>query len=380
MKRKKIAIFGSTGSIGTNALEVIRKSLDCLEVFGLAINSNIEKLEQQVQEFSPKIVVIYESAQAEVFSKKYPEITVLSGAEGLNTLAQEESVDFALMAMSGNKGIEPLVHAIKSNKQIGLANKEVLVAAGQYITTLAKEHGVNLIPIDSEHSAIFQCLQGESKSSIKRLILTASGGPFRNFTSTQLKSITPAQALKHPTWQMGKKITIDSSTLMNKGLEIIEAHWLFDIPIEMIDVIVHPESIVHSMVEFVDGSIKAQLSQTSMQMPIHYALFYPHRETLDIPAFDFTKHHSFSFEKPKMEEFICLQLAIDAIKAGKSMPCFMNAANDVLVERFLNNEISWQDIGIKLQRLMSLHQLRDVVDLEDILSVDKQGKELAKTV
>lgn len=380
MKQKRIAIFGSTGSVGTSALEVVRKNSGKLLVYGLAVHSNIQKLADQVQEFTPQVVAIFDEEKAQEFQRLFPHIKVLSGLLGLEELAQLDDVDYALMAMSGNQGLTPLVKAIESRKQIGLANKEVLISAGEYIMRLAHQNEVQILPVDSEHSALFQCLIGEKTEAVQKLILTASGGPFREYSSEQLRAITPSEALKHPTWSMGPKITVDSSTLMNKGLELIEAHWLFGIPIDKIDVVIHPQSIIHSMVEFIDGSIKAQMSRTSMEMPIHFALFYPERATSNEKPFDFTQYPSLTFSKPDTIRFLCLKLAIQAIRVGKSLPCYMNAANEVLVQRFLNHEIAWHEIGEKLESLMSLHKAKNVVTLNDILSIDKQARYQAQTV
>lgn len=377
--RKRIALFGSTGSIGTQTLEVVRSFPNQLQVIGLAAQGNdLQLLEQQILEFSPKIVVVYDTEKAEILSKKIGR-KVLSGLAGLIFLAREKAVDFVLMAMSTTIGIEPTVEAILQKKTIGLANKEILIAAGEWICPLAKENNVSILPIDSEHSALFQCLQGETAQEIRRLVLTASGGPFWTFSKEQMQKISKDQALKHPNWSMGQKITVDSSTLMNKGLEVIEAHYLFDVPIEKIDIVIHPESIIHSMIEFVDGSIKAQLSNPSMILPIQYALFYPKRIENPQIRFDFTRSQVLRFEKPPIENFPCLELAFEALKTKKSFPCYLNAANETLVGRFLNQEISWIEIGAKLKSLMQRHVPEELLDLRDVFDIECRAKQEAES-
>ena len=376
---KNIAVFGSTGSIGTQTLDVVRRNPDHFKITALAAKSNIDLLEKQIIEFQPKFVCVYYEKAAQALRKRVS-IPVVFGHEGLKEMASREDVDFVLLAMTGTVGLFPAIEAIRNKKQIGLANKEILVSAGDLIMKLAKENNVSLLPIDSEHNAFYQCLNREDKSAIKRMILTASGGPFRNFSLQKLEEIKPEDALRHPTWSMGNKVTIDSSTLMNKGLEVIEAHHLFDIPPHQIDVVVHPQSIIHSMVEFIDGSTMAQLAEHDMRVPIQYALSYPKRFHADFPRFDPLIHSNLQFFPPDRDTFICLELAYESIKIGKSMSCYMNAANEVLVNRFLNYEISWPSIGQKLEKLMSSHNPDDMLTLDSILSVEHQARKEAVTL
>ncbi len=374
---KKICVLGSTGSIGSSTLKVIRDSPHLYKVFSLAAHSNIDELEKQAIEFKPKIIAVFDEKKAKELKKKLAGVKIVSSIEGLIEVATHLDVDFVMSAISGSVGLIPTIEAIKTNKVVGLANKEVLVAAGDLVNQLIKRHKATVIPIDSEHSAIFQCLKNENNKAIKRLIITSSGGPFLNYSKEQLKEIVLKDALKHPNFKMGKKITIDSSTMMNKGLEIIEAYHLFNIPQDQINVIVHPEQIIHSMVEFIDGSILAQISEPSMEIPISYALSYPIRESSNINNFDFVKNSKLTFFEPDMEKFLCLSLAILALKIKKSMPCFMNKANEILVARFLENKISWLDIPKKLEKLMSSHTTKNLVDLASILDVEKEATQKA---
>ena len=374
---KKISILGSTGSIGKNTLEVA-KHLG-YEVVALSAHSTIDLLEKQVLEWRPKCVAVFDKKKAFELKKRIPEVVVVSGIEGLIEVATLPQVDFVVSAIVGAAGILPTLKAIEAGKTIGLANKEVLIAAGELIMSAAKKQGVNILPIDSEHSAIFQCLQGECSSGINRIILTASGGPFRGRTAEQLEGITPSSALKHPTWKMGKKITIDSSTLMNKGLEVIEAKFLFDVPLEKIDVVVHPQSIVHSFVEFIDGSLLSQLGEHDMKIPIQYALTYPKRKKGIVPCFDFNKYSKLEFFSPEWGKFPCLGLAYEAAKTGGTLPCFMNAANEVLVERFLEGKISWTQIGKKLETLMGAHRSEPQESLDTLFEVDREARKMATT-
>ena len=378
--KKNISILGSTGSIGKNTLNVIRKFRDDFVIKAISAHSNIDLLEKQAREFHPELIAVFDEKKAVELKKRVPDIKVVSGMEGLIESVTLDSVDFVMTAISGSIGLLPIVSAIKARKSIGLANKEVLVCAGEYISTLVKKMKVPLLPVDSEHCAIFQCIGDEDKRSIKRLILTASGGPFRNYSKQQLDNITLEEALKHPTYSMGAKITIDSSTLMNKGLEVIEAHFLFGIPFSEIQAVIHPQSIVHSMVEFVDGSILAQMGLPNMEVPIQYALSYPERKNSCGEPFDFIKNSKLEFFAPDMEKFPCLMLAYEALKTGKSMLCYMNGANEVLVERFLKKEISWKDIPIMLEKLMSSHKIQNVLDLDAILEIDKEAKSNAQKI
>lgn len=376
---KKIAILGSTGSIGESSLKVVRHLKDHFQVVALAAKSNIDALEAQAREFHPELIGVYEEKAALELMRRVPHIPVLSGMEGLKAVASYSNADFVISAMSGTAGLIPTIAAIEAGKDVGLANKEALVSGGAFVMSLVKKHGIHLIPIDSEHSAIFQCLNGENRTAVHRLILTSSGGPFRTFSSEQLFNVTIDQALHHPTWKMGAKVTIDSSTLMNKGLEVIEAHWLFDMPLEKINVVIHPQSIIHSMVEFEDNAIMAQMGEPKMIVPIQYAMTYPKRLPGLLQPFDFIKNGTLQFFIPDTDKFRCLRLAYDAAKVGGTLPGYMNAANEVLVHRFLNQNISWQDIANKLEDLMSRHQTASVSSVDDILHADSLArKEAAK--
>lgn len=373
---KQIAILGSTGSIGCNALKVVRH-LPNFRVVALAARENIDLLEQQAKEFQPLIVAVFNPEKAKELKRRLPNQMIIPGMEGLKAVAACEQADMVISAIAGTLGLQPTVHAIKAKKNVGLANKEALVSGGSLVMRLAKENNIRLMPIDSEHSAIFQCLDGEKKSAINRIIITASGGPFRTFTKEQLEQITIDQALNHPNWKMGPKITIDCSTLMNKGLEVIEARWLFDLAPEKIEVIVHPQSIIHSMVEYQDRSILAQMGVPSMIVPIQYALTYPERAPGLLEPFDFVKNSKLEFYPPDFEKFPCLALAYEAMRQGGSLPCYMNAANEVLVEQFLAGKIGWREIAIHLERLMNRHKIRPADTLEEILDVDVQAREEA---
>lgn len=374
---KKIAILGSTGSIGRSTLEVIRHLPEEFEVVALAAKSNIELLYQQALEFQPKWIGVFDSHRAALLRKRLPGTEIVSGVKGLEEIAALQDVDFVVLAMTGNLGIFPAISAIRHKKQIGIANKEILVSAGEWITQLANKMGVELIPIDSEHSAIHQCLKGEDKASVRRLILTASGGIFRDKTEEELNRVTVEEALVHPNWTMGPKITVDCSTMMNKGLEMIEARWLFGIEPSRIEAVVHPQSRVHSFVEFIDGSLLAQLADPDMVLPIQYALSYPVRRVGLIPPYDFQQNQTLTFYPPDLKKFPCLQLAMDAMKAGQSYPCFLNAANEVLVERFLKKEILWKEIGNKLEKLISFHRPENMLTLDAVLGIDNLARDLA---
>ena len=377
---KKIALLGSTGSIGESTLKVARHLKEKIKVSALAAHSNIDLLEQQAKEFHPEMVAVFDEKKAAELKKRLPHLPVEAGIEGLKAVASYSGANFVVSAISGTAGLLPTIAALEAGKPVGLANKEALVAGGALVMALAKQKEVPIIPIDSEHSALFQCLNGESKKSVHRLILTASGGPFRNFSSEQLQEITPQQALKHPTWAMGPKVTIDCSTLMNKGLEVIEAHWLFDIPVEKISVVIHPQSIIHSMVEFVDNSLLAQMGETSMIVPIQYAITYPERLPGLLKPFDFTKYNTLQFLTPDTDKFRCLQLAFDAIKAGGSAACYMNAANEVLVHGFLEKKIPWTDISKKLEALIDSHALIPIKSIDDVIAVDTEARRQAASV
>jgi len=374
---KRIAILGSTGSIGESTLKIARHLKDKIEVRAIAAKSNIDKLEQQAREFSPELIAVFDEDKALELQKRLPNHRVVAGMEGLKAVAGLASVNMVVSAMTGTLGLEPTLAAIKAGKDIGLANKEALISGGGLVTALVKEKGVKLLPIDSEHSAIFQCLNGEDRSAIKRLIITASGGPFKNHTKEQLHNISVDQALNHPTWRMGPKITVDSSTLMNKGLEVIEAHWLFGVSLDKIDVVVHPQSIIHSLVEFVDCSMIAQMGEPNMMVPIQYALTYPDRLPGVFQNFDFIKNGTLQFFAPDFDRFRCLKLAYDAAKKGGTLPGYMNAANEVLVHRFLDKQISWSDISHKLENLMQRHSVQRVSSFEDVIANDKVARKEA---
>ena len=342
-KKKSLAILGSTGSIGSQALDVVRKQSGHFSVEVLSAQNNASLLIEQAVEFRPNAVVIgAEHLYQKVASALQPlDIKVYTGEEALVQVIAMESIDMVLIALVGYAGLRPTLAAIEAGKQIAIANKETFVVAGELVTTLAREKGVNLYPVDSEHSAIFQCLAGEFHNPVEKIFLTASGGPFRGKNKQYLQQVTKAEALKHPNWTMGCKITIDSATLMNKGLEVIEAKWLFGLGADQIDVVVHPQSIIHSMVQFGDGSIKAQMGLPDMRLPIQYALSYPHRLSSGFQRFCFTDHPELTFEPPDRENFRCLDLAYEAMKTGGNMPCILNAANEVAVNAFLRDSIKF---------------------------------------
>lgn len=378
--RKRIAVLGSTGSIGTSTLKVVRHLNKEMEIVALAAKSNIDLLEKQAREFHPKLLAVYDLNAAQALQKKLPDIPVLAGMEGLKSVAAFAQADFAMLAMTGSAGLLPAIAAIEAGKQIGLANKEVLVCAGELVHRLAREKKCKILPVDSEHNALFQCLRGEKKEQVRRLILTASGGPFLTKKLSQLSKITAKEALSHPNFRMGPKVTIDSSTLMNKGLEMIEARWLFDIEPGRIEAVIHPQQRIHSCVEYIDGSMLVQMSDPDMLLPIQYALTYPERKPGLLPPYDFAKNGTLTFFEPDKTKFRCLQLALDAMRAGQSYPCFLNAANEVVVERFLRHEISWVEIGEKLDKLMAAHQGQSALELEAILEVDRSARDLAKII
>lgn len=374
---KAVSILGSTGSIGVNTLAVARHL--GYAVKGIAAHSNIDRLEEQAREFSPECVAVFDEKKGKELRFRLPGMRVVTGIEGLIEVATLPGSDYLVSAIVGAMGILPTLKGIEAGKTIGLANKEVLIAAGELIMEAARKQDVEIIPIDSEHSAIFQCLQGECKTGVRKIILTASGGPFRTASEEELVGITPEDALNHPTWNMGKKITIDSSTLMNKGLEVIEAKFLFQVPLESIDVVVHPQSVIHSMVEFIDGSILSQMGEHDMKIPIQYALTYPRRKKGIAPCFDFAKYSTLEFFNPDWEKFPCLGMAYVAAKEGGTLPCFMNAANEILVHRFLKREIGWTEIGKKLENLMGAHPVSPQENLETLFEVDREARSLATT-
>jgi 1-deoxy-D-xylulose-5-phosphate reductoisomerase len=377
---KRIAILGSTGSIGTQALDVVLQHPEAFSVSVLTAQSNADLLIEQALQFQPSHVVIGDEQKYEFVKNALSgsNITVLAGAEALQEVVCLDHVDVVLTALVGYAGLLPTVKAIKAGKPIALANKETLVVAGSLIMPLAREMGVPILPVDSEHSAIFQCLMGETHNPIEKVILTASGGPFRGQKRADLEQVTRAQALKHPNWSMGAKITIDSASLMNKGLEVIEAAWLFDVKASQIDVVVHPQSIVHSLVQFEDGSIKAQLGLPDMKLPIQLALGYPNRMQANFPRFDFRDFASLTFEQPDMETFRNLGLAFQALDQGGNMPCILNAANEVAVDAFLKDEIGFLAMSDLLADCMAKGTFLLNPSLEDYITTDKLTREMAQ--
>lgn len=379
VKKRNIAILGSTGSIGTQALDVIRAHRDKFSVEVLVAGNNVDLLIQQALDFIPNVVVIGEESHFEKVKTALAQqpIKVYAGAKAIEQVVQMDTVDLVLTAMVGYAGLAPTLAAIKAKKPIALANKETLVVAGALITQLADTHKVPLIPVDSEHSAIFQCLAGEWHNPIEKIILTASGGPFRGKTSADLAQVTKAQALKHPNWSMGAKITIDSATMMNKGLEVIEAKWLFDLQASQIEVIVHPQSIVHSIVQFEDGSMKAQMGLPDMKLPIQYALAYPQRIISDFPRFNFLQYPQLSFEQPDLQTFRCLGLAYEALAKGGNMPCILNAANEIAVQAFLQEEIAFNSIPTLIEEVMQRSSFVKQPGIEDYIASDAEARRLA---
>ena len=370
---KKIAILGSTGSIGTQTLEVVRENKD-IEVVGLAAGNNIRLLEEQIREFHPKTAAVWSEERAKELREKVKDVDVkvVSGMEGLIELSVMEESEILVTAIVGMIGICPTIEAIKAGKDIALANKETLVTAGHIIMPLAKEHRVSILPVDSEHSAIFQSLQGGQEKALHKILLTASGGPFRGKTKEELANIQVEDALKHPNWEMGRKITIDSSTLVNKGLEVIEAKWLFDVSFDQIEVVVHPQSIIHSMVEYVDGAIIAQLGTPDMKLPIQYALYYPERRFLPGERLDFAKLSQLTFEKPDMETFYGLRLAFEAGRAGGSLPTVFNAANELAVSKFLERKIKYLEIPEIIEYCMEKHTIIGNPSVDEILQTEQE--------
>ena len=380
---KKIAILGSTGSIGTQSLDVIKRFPDKFKVVSMTCGKNKELFRKQLKEFRPLVAVTADRDDAEALegelSPELADTRFAWGEEGLIAAATLAEADIVLNSLMGMRGLVPTYHAIESGKDIALANKETLVAGGELVMNLAGEKGVRLLPVDSEHSAIFQCLEGNRDKKIRRILLTASGGPFRGYTYEDLEGVTAAQALKHPNWSMGKKITIDSATMMNKGLEVIEARWLFDVPSEDIQVLVHPQSIVHSAVEFEDTSILAQMGLPDMRVPISVALGYPDRLDFGGRSLNlFTDFKALTFEEPDPEVFRCLKLAFEALKEGGSYTAYMNGANEILVERFLRGEISFTDIGEKLEKLLENHDPIYNLSLDNVVETDRLSREDAK--
>ena len=370
---KKIAILGSTGSIGTQTLVVVRENGD-IEVLGLAAGSNIKMLEEQIREFHPQIVAVWSEEKADELRVNVADTDtkIVAGMDGLMEVATMKGTEILVTAVVGMIGIRPTIAAIKAGKDIALANKETLVTAGHIIMPLAKECGVKILPVDSEHSAIFQAIHGEDKREIHKLLITASGGPFRGRKADELKNIQVEDALKHPNWSMGRKITIDSSTLVNKGLEVMEARWLFDVDLDHIQVVVQPQSIIHSMVEFEDGAVMAQLGTPDMRLPIQYALCYPDRRFLKGDRLDFHMLKQITFEEPDRKTFKGLPMAVEAARAGGSMPTVFNAANELAVRKFLQKKISFLDIYEIIGQSMSRHTAVKDPDLDQILEIEKE--------
>lgn len=377
---KKIAILGSTGSIGTQTLEIVRDNPD-LQVVGLAAGANIDLLEKQVREFHPRLVSLQSEADCKELKARLSgmKVQVIPGMEGLLAIAGMEEAEILVTAIVGMIGIRPTIAAINKKKDIALANKETLVTAGHIIMPLAERMGVSILPVDSEHSAIFQSMQGENRDRVSRLLITASGGPFRGKTRQDLEKVQLEDALKHPNWSMGHKITIDSATLVNKGLEVMEARWLFDVGLDRIQVVVHPQSIIHSMVEYVDGGIMAQLGTPDMKLPIQYALFYPDRRPMEGRRVDFYELGNITFEKPDMETFAGLKLAMRAATEGGSVPTVFNAANERAVSLFLNRKIRFLQIPEIIEMCMDAHKKRENPDVEEILSAEQETYELIQS-
>ncbi len=374
---KNVVILGATGSIGKNTLEVLSNFKERFSVFGLSTHTNVRLLEEQIRQFNPKMAAVTDEESFKRFSKN-KDIEILYGVDGLKRLASHPQVDLVINALVGSAGLLPSLLALESGKDLAIANKESLVMAGQLLLSKAGEKGAKILPIDSEHSAIQQCLLSGKKEEVKRLILTASGGPFLRKNREDLKGITVEQALSHPTWEMGKKITVDSATLMNKGLEVIEAHWLFGIPPDRIKVLIHPQSIIHSMVEFVDGSVIAQMSVPDMKLPIQYALFYPQRVISHNTRLDLAQTGELTFLEPDYEKFPCLNLAYQALNMGGTAPAVLNAANEVAVETFLERGMAFTDIQSIVGETLSQHSIKHNPQLEDILNADTWARQTAK--
>jgi 1-deoxy-D-xylulose-5-phosphate reductoisomerase len=377
---KRIAILGCTGSIGRSALAVVDAHPSELKVVSLAAGDNAALLAEQVARYCPEVVALATTGAIDRFTAACPTPPRIAGAgsEGLIAVATHPSVDIVLCASAGTAGLEAVLAAIESGKTIALANKEVLVIAGELVTAAARRRGVAILPVDSEHNAIHQCLHGRSSSEVRRLILTASGGPFRDRPAAELERVGPEAALQHPTWQMGRKITIDSATLMNKGLEVIEAHWLFGVTADQIDVVIHPQSIVHSMVELIDGSVIAQLGVTDMRLPIQYAFSYPDRWAAALPALDLTRAARLEFLPPPHDRFPCLALAYRALRAGGTVPVVLNAANEVAVDLFLNGKLGFTAIPRVIEKTIDAHQIEAVSTLETVRRVDAWGRDHAR--
>jgi 1-deoxy-D-xylulose-5-phosphate reductoisomerase len=379
---KRLSILGSTGSIGVNTLHIVNQFPERFKVAGLSAGANVQLLKQQILRFRPQVVSVLNKELSEALRRELTNIPVeiLHGVEGLIRVATHPEVDQVVSAIVGAVGLIPTLSAIKSGKTVALANKESLVMAGKIVMEEAKRNHVRILPVDSEHSAIFQALLGHQKEDVHRLILTASGGPFLNFPHARLHDVTVKEALHHPRWEMGKKITIDSASLMNKGLEVIEAHWLFGVPVEKVVVLIHPQSVVHSMVEYIDGSIIAQMGITDMRIPISYTLSFPKRLNLNLPPLDLPKSEGLTFSVPDPERFPCLKLAYQSIEIGETMPAILNATNEVAVGAFLEGSIKFTSIPSLLKRVMEEHDVKPVHTIEDILKADHWAREKAKAL
>lgn len=380
MKKQQICILGSTGSIGTQALDVIEQHSDLYEVYCLTANNRVQELAEQARKFHPAAVVIANEARYEELKDMLsdePDIKVYAGAQALCDIVQAEPIDMVLASMVGFSGLEPTIHAIKARKKICLANKETLVIAGELICNLAQEYHVPILPVDSEHSAIFQSLVGEGDNEVEKILLTCSGGPFRNYTHEQLEKVTAVDALKHPTWDMGAKITIDSASLMNKGFEVTEAKWLFGVPADKIEVLIHPQSVVHSAVQFVDGAVKAQLGVPDMRLPIQYAFSFPQRLHLNGDRLDLFKTQDLQFFKPDYQKFKCLQLAFDAIRKGGNMSCIVNAANEIVNAGFRKGECGFLQMADIIEETMAKATFDSNPDLDVYLQTDAEARRIA---
>lgn len=380
MKKQQICILGSTGSIGTQALDVIEQHSDLYEVYCLTANNRVQELAEQARKFHPAAVVIANEARYEELKDMLsdePDIKVYAGAQALCDIVQADPIDMVLASMVGFSGLEPTIHAIKARKKICLANKETLVVAGELICNLAQEYHVPILPVDSEHSAIFQSLVGEGDNEVEKILLTCSGGPFRNYTHEQLEKVTAADALKHPTWDMGAKITIDSASLMNKGFEVTEAKWLFGGPADKIEVLIHPQSVVHSAVQFVDGAVKAQLGVPDMRLPIQYAFSFPQRLHLNGDRLDLFKTQDLQFFKPDYQKFKCLQLAFDAIRKGGNMSCIVNAANEIVNAGFRKGECGFLQMADIIEETMAKATFDSNPDLDVYLQTDAEARRIA---
>jgi len=376
---KQLSILGSTGSIGTQTLDIVKNNLSEFKVVGLTTNKNIELLKKQINIFKPEAVAVMDKEKADLLKSEVG-INVYSGIDGVIKIATLNGVDTVVNSLVGSIGVMPTIEAIKNKKNVALANKETLVAAGNVVMEEVKKNDVVLMPIDSEHSAIFQCINGENIEDVEKITITASGGPFRTFSKEQLDKVTVDDALNHPTWKMGNKITIDSATLMNKGFEIIETHWLYGTSYDKIDVVVHPQSVIHSLVEFKDSSVMAQLGNPSMKIPIQYALSYPKRFPLDVKKLDLAEIKNLSFEKPNFEKFPCLKYAYDAGKIGGTLPAVLNAANEIAVYAFLDKKIAFADIPEIIKKMMDQHDAIKNPSLNQILEVDKKTREETKKI